>query len=386
MPRSLSLDIKKFEEDVTVSISYEELSSFYRSNGYTDRLKYIEEVSYPQSIEFEFSDNLIIGTHQIHSSDPLIFRYLYKGDFKYDDSETLTIAFFNEVSVAYYNPEDGEEYGGTHSPIKSKGQPVAWLDTESFIGWDDATSKLFSFTKIDEYQKTNGKIIEEGVINGENAQYFPSRWYETPFSNNLIDASELAVDVIGKIGDDSLNGSSGIDKAFLNDGNDVFYGFGGDDIIYGNKGNDILYGNTGSDTIFAGKNNDSVYGGKGSDNIYGNAGDDKIYGNLGDDAIFAGQGDDIIYAGQGNDFIYGNKGNDLLWGNKGADTFLITQGYDLVKDFWALDGDKVSVATGAIYNISDLNGSTLISSGQGQMLLEGFAREFFDDQKDLVFR
>lgn len=386
MTRSLALDIKKFTEDVTISISYEELSSFYRTNGHTDRLKYIEEVSYPQSIEFEFGDNLIIATHQIHSSDPLIFRYLYKGNFTYDDSEVLTNATFNEVSVAYYDPIDGEEYGGTHSPINSEGQPVVWLSTQSFIGWDDATSKLFNSAKVDEYQKTNGEIIEEGVINGENTQYFPTRWYETPFSNNLIDASELAVDTIGTIGDDSLQGSTRIDKAFLNEGNDIFHGLGGNDIIYGNKGNDTLYGNAGNDSIFAGKNNDFVFGGKGSDNIYGNTGDDKIYGNLDDDTIYGGQGDDIVYAGQGNDFIYGNKGNDLLWGNKGADTFMITQGYDIVKDFWGLDGDKVSVATGAIYNISDSNGSTLISSGLGQILLEGFARDFFDEQNNLIFR
>ena len=106
---------------------------------------------------------------------------------------------------------------------------------------------------------------------------------------------------------------------------------------------------------------------------------------MGKDYIYGGKGDDVIYAGQGYDYVYGNKGNDTLYGNKGADTFVATKGFDVVKDFWALDGDRIGVASGAGFNISEQNGSTLIRSGEGQLLLEGFGRQFFDAQNYLTF-
>lgn len=384
MTKKLSLDINSFAEDEISVIYYDQLSSFYIANGYADRLASIEEISYPQSIEFEFGDSLIIATHEIKSPDPLVFRYIYKGEFAYDDLGVLSNASFNEVSVAYYNPEDGSEYGGTHSPIKSEGRPIIMSDTSSFIDWDNTMTKIFESARVDEYEKLNDVVVEDGVVTGENSQYFPVQWYSNPFLNNFVNEAEQTVEVIGELGDDSLQGSPHIDRAFLNGGNDIFYGLGGNDLIYGNEGNDTLYGNTGNDLVYSGKGADTIFGGKGDDYIYGNLGGDKIFGNLGDDIIFAGQGNDIVYAGQGDDVIFGNKGNDVIWGNKGADIFWVTQGYDVVKDFWAQDGDKVSVSGNVSYSISDLNGSTLISSGNSQVLLDGFARVFFDDQKHLI--
>ena len=63
-------------------------------------------------------------------------------------------------------------------------------------------------------------------------------------------------------------------------------------------------------------------------------------------------------------------------------TCLKRKGFDVIKDFWYLDGDKISVAASAV--ISEKDGSTLITSGEGQLLLEGFARQFFDESQYLV--
>ena len=112
--------------------------------------------------------------------------------------------------------------------------------------------------------------------------------------------------------------------------------------------------------------------------IYGNLDNDKLYGNMGADYLYGGQGDDVIYAGQGNDFVYGNKGNDTLYGNKGADTFVCTKGFNVIKDFWGLDEDKILVVSVTSGVISEKDGSTLFTSSEGQ-LLEGFARQFFDE-------
>ena len=95
-------------------------------------------------------------------------------------------------------------------------------------------------------------------------------------------------------------------------------------------------------------------------------------------------GDDKLYGGKGDDLLDGGNGDDLIWGNKGADTFVCTKGFDVIKDFWGLDGDKISVASVANTVISEKDGSTLITSGEGQLLLEGFARQFFDESQYLI--
>ena len=73
----------------------------------------------PQTIKFEFSDNLIVESYQIFSSDPLIFRYVYQGEFIYDDSTGgLISARFDKATAMFFDPENGEEYGYTHLPTK----------------------------------------------------------------------------------------------------------------------------------------------------------------------------------------------------------------------------------------------------------------------------
>ena len=206
----------------------------------------------------------------------------------------------------------------------------------------------------------------------------------------------------GGLGDDTMRGSQGNDLLHGRDGSDTLYGNQGDDDINGNAGNDIIYGGQGVDKVNGGLNNDQlfgnigddylygaegddiIYGGKDADSIYGNLDNDKLYGNIGNDYLYGGQGDDVIYAGQGDDYVYGNKGNDTLYGNKGADTFVCTKGFDVIKDFWGLDGDKISVASVDDAVISERDGSTLITSGEGQLLLEGFARQFFDESQYLI--
>ena len=167
-------------------------------------------------------------------------------------------------------------------------------------------------------------------------------------------------------------------------GGDDFMGGEGSDFIVGRNGDDNLWGNQGKDYIEGNKGRDLIYGGKNSDTILGGLGGDFILGNIGNDYLYGGQGDDVIYSGKGDDYVYGNKGNDTLYGNKGADTFVCTKGFDVIKDFWGLDGDKISVASVASAVISERDGSTLITSGEGQLLLEGFARQFFDESQYLV--
>ena len=216
-------------------------------------------------------------------------------------------------------------------------------------------------------------LFEEKIIS--RPIFFGGKHVEKMF----VDISKFASQKADKIGGTEL-----ADFLQMGDGDDEFTGGLGGDSIYGNKGRDILYGNQGDDEIKGNMGDDIIYGGKDADSIYGNLDNDKLYGNIGNDYLYGGQGDDVIYAGQGDDYVYGNKGNDTLYGNKGADTFVCTKGFDVIKDFWGLDGDKISVASVAGAVISERDGSTLITSGEGQLLLEGFARQFFDESQYLV--
>ena len=216
-------------------------------------------------------------------------------------------------------------------------------------------------------------IFNESIVN--RSIMFGNKEIEKIF----VDISKFASQKSDKIGGTEL-----ADFLQMGDGDDEFTGGLGGDSIYGNKGRDILYGNQGDDEIKGNMGDDIIYGGKDADSIYGNLDNDKLYGNIGNDYLYGGQGDDVIYAGQGDDYVYGNKGNDTLYGNLGADTFVCTKGFDVIKDFWYQDGDKISVASVANTVISEKDGSTLITSGEGQLLLEGFPRFLFDESQYLI--
>jgi Ca2+-binding RTX toxin-like protein len=113
---------------------------------------------------------------------------------------------------------------------------------------------------------------------------------------------------IGTSGNDSLNGTSLIDRILGGLGNDVIRGFGGDDRISGGRGNDLISGGDG---------NDFIAGGAGSDRIFGGAGDDLINGGDSDrfaddedltvDALYGEGGSDRVVVGR-SDFAFGGNG------------------------------------------------------------------------------
>jgi len=240
---------------------------------------------------------------------------------------------------------------------------------------DDNQYILFANDKPE--KSSSGSNFWDGRGVGRNKLIFNGVNLHERFFNDLTDSSSDS--------DDNIVGSGSDDFIELKDGYvDVFYAEYGNDVVFGNEGQDLIYGNQGSDIIYGNQDHDVIYGGKDSDKIYGNLDDDILFGNLGDDYIYGGENNDKLYGGKGNDLLDGGNGDDLLWGNKGADTFLCTKGFDVIKDFWGLDGDKISVASVASAVISQKDGSTLITSGDGQLLLEGFARQFFDESQYLI--
>lgn len=142
-----------------------------------------------------------------------------------------------------------------------------------------------------------------------------------------------------------LNGlnSNGFDalKAGLYAGNDTIDGTAGVDLLDAGTGNDKVYGEAGDDTIYGGAGNDQLYGGAGNDTINGGAGNDKIFDDAGNNTVYGLDGNDSIITGAGIDWINGGAGADKITGGAGADVFvfdnLAAGGKDTIADFNAAE-------------------------------------------------
>ena len=115
--------------------------------------------------------------------------------------------------------------------------------------------------------------------------------------------------------------------------------------------------------ITTGNGNDLIRCGNAISIISSGGGKDNIMTKDGRDIIDAGDGDDVIDAKGGNDRITGGFGNDKISGGTGADTFNLRDlradgtlgGYDLITDFYADEGDKLSLNKAAFKSLNDLS-------------------------------
>ena len=189
--------------------------------------------------------------------------------------------------------------------------------------------------------------------------------------------------LFGRLGDDQIFGGDGHDTIVESAGSNYLRGDLGNDSIVGGSGFDDMNGNAGNDTIVAGsgdswvvggKDNDSLDGGSGQNLVYGNLGNDTCDGGAGNDVVRGGQDNDLVRGGAGDDFLSGDRGSDTLTGGTGADIFntFAETGFDLVTDFSAAQGDRVSLAPGTVYTVSQIGFDTVINMvGGGQMTLAG---------------
>lgn len=131
----------------------------------------------------------------------------------------------------------------------------------------------------------------------------------------LIDRNvNIASELDGGAGNDTLIGGSNVDK---------LYGGIGNDVLFGNAGNDFLFGNAGNDTLGGGDGIDILWGD--NENEIATGGDDDLEGGKGNDTLYGGGGNDALLGGEDNDILYGNSGNDSLEGGAGNDDILVVQ-------------------------------------------------------------
>jgi len=84
----------------------------------------------------------------------------------------------------------------------------------------------------------------------------------------------------------------------------------------------ILMGRNGNDTLNGGDGNDTLIGNGGDDTLNGGGGDDTLLGGDGNDTVVGGKGTDTAFLGAGNDTFIWNPGdgNDTVGGGTGFDT------------------------------------------------------------------
>lgn len=93
------------------------------------------------------------------------------------------------------------------------------------------------------------------------------------------------------------------------------------------------------------------------DNIKGTNQSDTIVGDKQNNLLFGNGGNDTLSGKSGNDTLAGGLGTDTLTGGQGADKFVFTsvlEGVDIIKDFKAVEGDKIQVSQ-AGFGATDLS-------------------------------
>lgn len=194
----------------------------------------------------------------------------------------------------------------------------------------------------------------------------------------LYDQTPLAV-AAGSAGNDRFVGSIGADSVSALGGDDSLYGGAGDDWLHGNSGSDTLYAGAGSDIVYGGQQDDRISLDDGADFGQGNMGDDTLAGGWGNDSLYGGQGADVISGGRDDDFLAGDRGNDILSGGEGADRFYFFAGadVDVVTDFNGWAGDRIQLAAGTTWSLSEVAGDTVISFAAGSVTLDGVSLASF---------
>ena len=132
--------------------------------------------------------------------------------------------------------------------------------------------------------------------------------------DNMLRASGCHVTIVGKGGDDYLDGYVGEDAPSFE--------------CPGETSEATMRGGSGDDEMTA--TVDAVGGPKaaGRYRLIGNAGSDKLRGGFLADVLLGGRGHDELSAGEGSDVLRGNQGRDTLRGDSGRDVLLGNRGRD----------------------------------------------------------
>ena len=159
-------------------------------------------------------------------------------------------------------------------------------------------------------------------------------------------------------------------------------------------GDDLIVGRDGDDSIDGADGHDTAFGAEGDDDLTGGAGHDWLFGGEGDDTLDGGDGNDRLIGGEGADTLAGGDGDDTLTGGAGADSFVYRAGHgnDRITDFTdgedAIALDSFAGIAGfedlAVTQVGTNVAIDLSDHGGGTLTLENLALDALD-QTDFLF-
>ncbi|MEO1681229.1 MAG: G8 domain-containing protein [Pseudomonadota bacterium] len=231
-------------------------------------------------------------------------------------------------------------------------------------GYSDEYMKSFELPSNWQPPEPNNPDFDFGVSTGSNSgssnppdddgnsnQQDDEQEPEQPDDPVDPDPTEPGQTILGTSGDDRLFGSNDDDVILGKQGDDRVIGADGDDEARGGEGEDSVWGKAGADLAFGGVGRDEVVGGHGEDTLSGGKGGDKLRGGWGEDILKGGKGDDNLRGGRDADQLFGGGGDDKLVGGKGSDTLTGEDGADL----FVLRPDSPDVDTIEDFSLPELD-------------------------------
>jgi serralysin len=342
-------------------------------------------VTYAASAEyFEDSRQYTVMSYFSETNTGGNFRGSYSGVPLLDDIRGAQIEYGANMST-----RTGDTvYGFNATADRSWFSAASSSSRLIFAAWDAGGRDTFDFSGYSQAQLIDlreGFFSDIGGLTG-NVAVAQSTQIENAiggFGADTLNGNALANElsgnagsdrIFGAAGRDTIDGGSGANYLRGDDGDDSITGGAGFDDINGNVGNDTGSGGAGDDWVVGGKDNDRLFGEDGADLVYGNLGSDTLDGGAGADTVRGGQGDDLAQGGPGADFISGDLGSDTLSGGPGADVFnsFAGSGIDRILDFNILEGDRLQIAAGNTWTMSQVGADTVITLGPGdQVILVG---------------
>lgn len=211
--------------------------------------------------------------------------------------------------------------------------------------------------------------IDLGNVTAAVFSSLPTILVKAANGNDLIIGSpDLANDLAGGDGNDTIQGQGAVDTLSGGDGSDS---------ISGGLGNDQIDAGDGRDTVSGGDGADSIFGSHGDDLLSGDAGNDTLDGGHGADTLIGGDGDDIVGGGYGNDQVFGDSdvanvlgtGNDILSGGPNHDTLIGGGGRDIAQGDTGNDLLQSLLVTPSGAVGTDLVGDSLFGNGGDDTLI-----------------
>lgn len=238
---------------------------------------------------------------------------------------------------------------------------------DTIIGSADIASQLFGGDGID---TIIGGSANDSLDGGDGADSINAGAGNDSILGgdgaDLISGDDGNDSIDGGNGQDTINGGAGDDNVYAGNGNDSIFGDAGNDTLNGDGGTDTVDGGVGNDSILGGELGDSLLGGDGNDTLDGQGGNDRIDGQIGEDNVRGGAGNDSISGSLGNDILSGEAGNDTISGGDGSDTLFGGSGLDsLLGD----TGDDVVKGQAGNDTLDGGGGADIVDGGDGDDLV-----------------